>query len=50
MIDFIFLSRGIIFMFLFTKVADDPNIVPEAGEDGFQFDANPDVPKEGFNF
>lgn len=32
------------------QVAEDPNLVPEASEEGFQFDANPGVPKEGFQF
>jgi len=29
---------------------EDPNLVPEATEDGYQFDANPGAPKEGFQF
>ena len=29
---------------------EDPNLVPQASDDGYQFDANPGAPKEGFQF
>ena len=36
--------------FLLFQGTEDPSLVPETGEDGFQFDANPGVSKEGFQF
>jgi hypothetical protein len=32
------------------QVEEDPNLAPQAGEGGFQFDPNSSIPSEGFKF
>lgn len=49
-VDIYKLAYGIIEQYFSEEVAEDPNLLPDAGEDGYQFDNNPGVPKEGFQF